>query len=181
MRFPGLEEADDRLAYVYATLAGARRLLREAGAAAPAAPPGRPGALLQAFCEHMRNDFNTGGALGTLSRPLAEINALLALGQGRGQGGAAGAPCRPSWPTWSRWRPSWAASAPMPEAWLRGRRDRRAARAGLDLARVEALLTARREARAAKDWARADAIRDELAALGLTVKDGPDGSVWDFA
>ena len=53
--------------------------------------------------------------------------------------------------------------------------------AGLDLAKVDALLVARREARAAKDWARADAIRDEMAALGLTVMDGPDSSVWDFA
>jgi len=51
----------------------------------------------------------------------------------------------------------------------------------LDLARVEELLTARREARAAKDWGRADAIRDEMSALGLTVNDRPEGSTWDFA
>ena len=179
VRFPGLEEADDRLAYVYATLAGARRLLREAGAGAPAAPAG-PGALLAAFCEHMRNDFNTGGALGTLSRPLAEVNTLLAATKGVDKA--------------ARLQAVAAFVADMgqvaailgcfgqdPEAWLRARRDRRAAQAGLDLGRVDALLVARREARAAKDWARADAIRDELAALGLTVKDGPEGSAWDFA
>jgi cysteinyl-tRNA synthetase len=38
------------------------------------------------------------------------------------------------------------------------------------------LLDRRQAARAAKDWAAADAIRDELAALGWTVRDGPDGA-----
>ncbi len=43
---------------------------------------------------------------------------------------------------------------------------------------VEALLTQRTEARAAKDWARADAIRAELDALGVDVMDTPSGSEW---
>ncbi len=38
------------------------------------------------------------------------------------------------------------------------------------------LLERRQAARAAKDWAAADAIRDELAARGWTVRDGPDGA-----
>jgi cysteinyl-tRNA synthetase len=38
-----------------------------------------------------------------------------------------------------------------------------------------ALLEAREAARAAKDWAEADRIRDELAELGWTVRDGADG------
>jgi cysteinyl-tRNA synthetase len=37
------------------------------------------------------------------------------------------------------------------------------------------LLDRRQAARAAKDWAAADAIRDELAARGWTVRDGPQG------
>jgi cysteinyl-tRNA synthetase len=40
---------------------------------------------------------------------------------------------------------------------------------------VAALVSARGEARAARDFARADAIRDELAAAGWDVVDGPDG------
>lgn len=40
---------------------------------------------------------------------------------------------------------------------------------------VEALLTARTEARAAKDWARADAVRDGLCALGFVIEDTPQG------
>jgi cysteinyl-tRNA synthetase len=39
-----------------------------------------------------------------------------------------------------------------------------------------ALLAERTEARAAKDFARADAIRDELAALGWEVRDDPEGA-----
>ena len=38
------------------------------------------------------------------------------------------------------------------------------------------LLDRRRAARASKDWAAADAIRDELAARGWAVRDGPDGA-----
>lgn len=40
---------------------------------------------------------------------------------------------------------------------------------------VQALLERRAQARAAKDWAAADAVRDELAALGWTVRDGANG------
>ena len=45
---------------------------------------------------------------------------------------------------------------------------------------VEALLVERGEARASKDWNRADAIRDQLSELGVTVKDTADGPVWDL-
>lgn len=46
--------------------------------------------------------------------------------------------------------------------------------------RIEALVKERLEVRAAKNWARADEIRNELAALNVEVKDGPEGSVWRF-
>ena len=46
---------------------------------------------------------------------------------------------------------------------------------------VEELLSQRTDARSNKDWPRADAIRDDLAALGVVVKDTPDGPTWDFA
>jgi len=43
---------------------------------------------------------------------------------------------------------------------------------------AEALLQARDAARAARDWAGADRLRDELAALGVTVEDTRDGQRW---
>jgi cysteinyl-tRNA synthetase len=46
---------------------------------------------------------------------------------------------------------------------------------------VESLIAQRAAARAAKDWPASDRIRDELAALGVTVKDGPQGAKWSRA
>ena len=49
-------------------------------------------------------------------------------------------------------------------------------------AEIEALLAQRKEARAAKDFARSDALRDELAAKGVEVMDGdPLGWEWKLA
>jgi cysteinyl-tRNA synthetase len=39
-----------------------------------------------------------------------------------------------------------------------------------------ALVHQRDEARGQRDWARADALRDELSSLGWVVEDGPDGT-----
>ncbi len=43
---------------------------------------------------------------------------------------------------------------------------------------VEALLAERRQARRDKDYARADALRDEIDALGIEVMDTSDGTTW---
>ncbi|MDQ1695032.1 MAG: cysteinyl-tRNA synthetase [Frankiaceae bacterium] len=40
------------------------------------------------------------------------------------------------------------------------------------------LLQRRAASRSAKDWAAADALREQLAGLGVTVNDGPDGQTW---
>ena len=44
--------------------------------------------------------------------------------------------------------------------------------------RPDRFCEARSAARAARDWARADALRDELAAMGIEVVDAPDGTTW---
>lgn len=48
----------------------------------------------------------------------------------------------------------------------------------VDTAKVEELIRKRTEARANKDWATADAIRDELNAMNVVIKDTPDGITW---
>ncbi len=44
--------------------------------------------------------------------------------------------------------------------------------------KIEALLAERVAARQAKDYARADAIRDEIDAMGIEVMDSPEGTTW---
>jgi len=48
-------------------------------------------------------------------------------------------------------------------------------------AEIDSLLLRRAEARKAKDFAAADAVRDEIAAKGVQVEDGPEGSTWRLA
>ena len=43
---------------------------------------------------------------------------------------------------------------------------------------VEALIAQRAEAKKAKDWGRADAIRDQLKEMGIEIKDTPNGVEW---
>jgi cysteinyl-tRNA synthetase len=53
--------------------------------------------------------------------------------------------------------------------------------ASIDTALIDALLAKRAAARAAKDWRESDRIRDELAALGVALKDNKDGATtWEF-
>ncbi len=47
-----------------------------------------------------------------------------------------------------------------------------------EVARIEALVEEREEARASRDFARADEIRDELAARGIVLEDSSDGTRW---
>lgn len=66
-----------------------------------------------------------------------------------------------------------------PTEFLTELRDNRAARAGIDPAKVQELLDARQQARKDKDFEKSDAIRDELATMNVEVKDTPQGATWD--
>ena len=50
--------------------------------------------------------------------------------------------------------------------------------ADVDVALVDVKIRERLAAREAKDWVTADRIRDELLAIGVAIKDGPDGTTW---
>lgn len=59
-----------------------------------------------------------------------------------------------------------------PEQFLKG------ATSDLDEAQIDALVAERVEAKKARNWARADEIRNTLTAMGIVVEDGPQGSTW---
>jgi cysteinyl-tRNA synthetase len=113
----------------------------------------------------MDDDFNTAGALAALFDVTREVNTLLNSDQALSAG------------TLTAIRDFYARLAGdvlglVPPA--------EASNTGLAPELIELLLQTRRELRAAKQWALADQIRDRLASLGVTLKDGPDGTTWSL-
>ncbi len=164
-----LGEAEKRLVYLYETLEKADRV----GAGAALGPAT---GLVEQVRAALDDDFNTAAVLGIVSEAFTAANALadrkgkrspeekgkLArfAAEAREVGAALGILQRP-------------AGEALPSI-----RDRAAGRRGIDPAAVEARLAARAEARKAKDFARSDALRDELAAMGVAIMDGPAGTTW---
>jgi cysteinyl-tRNA synthetase len=108
-----------------------------------------PGAVLEALCD----DLNT---------PLA-VSAMHALADAAMAGDAgAAAGLRAAGGVLGLLQQT-------PEAWFRG---------GGDADWVEAAIAERLAARKGRDFARADAIRAELAAKGIVLEDGPKGTIW---
>jgi cysteinyl-tRNA synthetase len=52
---------------------------------------------------------------------------------------------------------------------------------GVDVEQVDGLIAARAAARARKDFQESDRIRDELAAMGVVIKDSKAGTTWEIA
>jgi cysteinyl-tRNA synthetase len=52
--------------------------------------------------------------------------------------------------------------------------------AAVDPEWVEKIIAERAAARAGKNWKESDRLRDELARLGVVLKDSKDGTAWEF-
>jgi cysteinyl-tRNA synthetase len=147
-----LDWTDALLAQSKATLDRLYNALRRMGPAE--AEPVEPTSVLEALAD----DLNTPQALAELSRLATEANK--------------------SEPRdWPRLKGEMLAAGELlgllqadPEAWARGDES--------DAARIDALVAERVAARKAKDFARADAIRRQLAGEGVEIMDGPAGSTW---
>lgn len=136
-------------------------------------------ALPKAFDAALEDDINTAQALGQvfaqvrLVNRLLEDKALRAAEAGRDllQEFLARA---------QEWDKRLGLFGRAPQAFLADLRSQRAARGKIDVARVEELMLARQEARASKDFARSDSLRQEILDLGVSVRDTPEGQVWDL-
>jgi cysteinyl-tRNA synthetase len=51
----------------------------------------------------------------------------------------------------------------------------------IDSDRINAMIADRTAARARRDFKESDRIRDELAAMGIAIKDSKDGTTWEIA
>jgi cysteinyl-tRNA synthetase len=144
--------------------------LERAGEQAPADAGSE---LPAAFAAAMDDDLGTPAAIAVIHDCVREGNRQLADGRSSEEAGRyAGTvramldvlgldPADPAWPS------------------AGGSDDARLSAAVDSL--VAGLLAERTEARAAKDWARADAIRDTIAAAGIDVEDTPDGPKWSLS
>ncbi len=132
-----------------------------------------------AFMEALEDDCNTAAALGHIFTMVRLAGRVLEDKKLRANEGGRAVLLRFREAV-TRWDTLLGLFAQKPTAFLDALRDKRALRRGLDMDRVKALLAERQEARAAKDFARSDAVRDELSTLGVEVRDTPEGPVWDI-
>jgi len=133
-----------------------RRRLDQAGLLMDAEQSEIPGL----FSDAMNDDFNTSEALAELFQSCKEINRRLDAGESVVEQVNAFAAI------------TGLLGIVQQDAtgWFHG--------AGVDAAWVEAMITERNDARKSRDFARADAIRDELAAKGIVLEDGANGTGW---
>ena len=180
IRFPGLEEADERVAYIYETLLAARAFVASSDATDDGTKVADEIEHMEArVVEALRDDLNTAAALAELSEPLAAVNRLLASGKGVNKTQRKRTIAR-FVAAFERGRiPTLLGLFERdPSGYLEARRNLKAQRIGLDVARVEALIEARWAARAAQDWAKADSLRASLDELGVKLRDGATGTTW---
>jgi cysteinyl-tRNA synthetase len=176
-QFPDLDAAEERLDYFYRTL----ERLDQAGFAAGTAEDGEVVApadrTLPAFRDAMDDDFNTAAALGHLYDSFVLANKLL------DEPKSAAKDLRRR--TLSRLRRDLVACGETlgifrrpPAEFLLARRARLCVRRGIEPAAVEAQLGERTAARAAKNFARADELRNALREQGIDLQDTPSGTSW---
>ncbi len=165
-----LADTSRRLAYLYETLDKADRL----AAGAPAS--GEPLAWAEAARAALDDDFNTAAVLGILAEAFTAANAD-ADRKGKRSPADREALARFARDARAVGSELGILQRPPPEALL-ALRGKAVLRRGIDPVQVEARIAERAGARRAKDFARSDAVRDALLAIGVTLQDGPAGTTW---
>jgi cysteinyl-tRNA synthetase len=172
-----VELTDEGVAGMRRPLERLRDLVDLAGelvSTAPENPPdgtllGEVAALRQRFEAAMDDDFNTPQAIGALNRlaaTLSEEHKRVQAGERGGHDLVAGVNVLIE-------------LGKVLGLSMKGRESHRARVFEPDRhAHIEALVTQRGEARRRRDWARADALRAELDALGVVLEDTPTETKW---
>eukprot|EP00193_Tetraselmis_chui_P016857 CAMPEP_0177793436 /NCGR_PEP_ID=MMETSP0491_2-20121128/25072_1 /TAXON_ID=63592 /ORGANISM="Tetraselmis chuii, Strain PLY429" /LENGTH=574 /DNA_ID=CAMNT_0019315947 /DNA_START=148 /DNA_END=1872 /DNA_ORIENTATION=- len=169
-----LEEASDRVYYLYQTILDADAILSEADAVSDSADGGPVEAAVAAA---LLDDLNTAVAVAALSEPLKSMNDLLYTKKGRKAKGrleslaALSAGLRASLGMMGF-------EVDAPAVVLEQLKQRALIRAELTEEAVQSEIEERAAARVAKDYARGDEIRDALAAKGVMLMDVPGGTTW---
>ena len=127
------------------------------------------------FNAAMDHDFNSGQAVGFLFELIRAVNRAGNNKRVRKDGGALLAGALAAFDLTAT---VLGIGGLTPEDFFLDLREKRLRVNGLAPAWVEERLEARLEARTARDWAAADAIRDELDAAGIVVMDRPAGVTW---
>lgn len=128
--------------------------------------------------ESMADDMNTAAALGHIFVLMKIVNRILE-DKTLKKSEAGRDLVRHALKLFERWGEVLGLFQMQNEEFLSQLKDCRIRRRKIDTAFVDARLAERLEARAAKDFARSDAIRDELLALRVTIQDTPQGPQWD--
>ena len=187
--FPGVDEAERRVDYLFSTIERLTELTR-AGLTAPAKLPPELLTLkteLDAAGEQgdaaLDDDLNTPVALAALGEMMRIGNETVMLAQKRKKDasfvGAAGVLGRHVSIAITTLTKQLGLLNCAPAVYAARVKERRLALRKLSAENIEQKLTERAEARKARDFARGDAIRDELLALGVAISDTADGtSTW---
>jgi cysteinyl-tRNA synthetase len=130
--------------------------------------------FMERFIQTLDDDLNTAGAIGLVFEKIREMNRVMDSGNGElDEAARAGL---------SRDREMIGMAGRVlglfqqdPEAFFNALSE---GAPEVDPAEVEGLIKERADARSAKDWDRADEIRDRLKAMGVVLEDGPGGTTW---
>ena len=126
----------------------------------------------------MDDDLNTAAAIGQMNGLLHLVNRVLddkALRK-NAEARAVMSQVRERFAQWGR---VLGVGLLPPTDFLAALKECRAKRKGIDASQVQSLMRERQTARLNKDFAASDQLRDRLAAMGVEVRDTPQGAVWD--
>lgn len=178
--FPQFEEAERRIEYLYKTKLRLAAVPPKRIVQRDEAPPATFAEFAETLHGALADDLNMPIALAKLAELLKLVNELCDRAKGK-KGKISAEVYNLANAAFAAIETELGLGADDASAIVERIRDRRAAAKGITNEWVQSQIQARAEARAAKDFAKADAVRDELVAKGVELHDGVDGTTWSVA